>query len=201
MTTDPRTQAAARAEEQRIKDIVDRRIRETFKNGQPAGSYTSYLWDGMKIVGPGGGAGITVDAIYTMSTTNTVLGDTTPKRLNFNSQKHDPGCTVTTGSSWAFTAPATSTYLVMVNAPLSIGLGATWLVTDRADLTIQGAVNIAMCTWTGIELVGQPGNLLLSGFRGIPLDQGDVIYAQFVQDSGTNYNIDEAIASIVIAHV
>ena len=80
-----KVQRAASEEEQRITAIVDRRLRETFKNGLPSGRYSSYLWDGMKIVG-GGQGGIAIDAMYTMSATNTVLGDSTPKRLNFNSQ-------------------------------------------------------------------------------------------------------------------
>ena len=51
-----KVQRAASEEEQRITAIVDRRVRETFKNGLPAGTYASYLWDGMKIVGAGGGS-------------------------------------------------------------------------------------------------------------------------------------------------
>jgi hypothetical protein len=53
--TEPRNTARQNAsgEEKRIRDIVQREMRETLKNGMPAGTYSSYLWDGWKIVGGG----------------------------------------------------------------------------------------------------------------------------------------------------
>lgn len=142
-----------------------------------------------------------IDAIYTMSTTNTVLGDSTPKRLNFNHQEHDPLGQVTTGASWAFTAQAAGVYLFLVNAPLSIGGGVDWLAADRADLSLQGDVNEVVCTWVGVGIAAEPGQLRLDGLRPVVLDVGDVVYAQIVQDCGTDRNVDEAIAAMVIAHV
>lgn len=61
MTTE---RTLSRAEEQRIDDKVRRGIREYFKNGLPAGTYSSYMWDGTKIVGgeaATGGSGLTLD--------------------------------------------------------------------------------------------------------------------------------------------
>ncbi len=142
-----------------------------------------------------------VDAIYTMSTTNTVLGDTTPKRLNFNHQIHDPLSQVTTGASWAFTAAAAGAYIVLVSAPLSIADGTPWVTADRADLTIQGDVSGTVATWTGIGVTAQPGELRLDGVTAFALAAGDVIYTQMQQDCGTDRDVDDAIAIIVIGHV
>jgi hypothetical protein len=199
MSDSNRVARSASDEEQRVKAITDRALRETFKNRMPAGAYTGFLWDGMKIVGAAAG-GVQVDAVYTMTTTNTVLGDATPKRLNFNHQEHDPKGQVTTGASWAFTAASAGMYLVWVSAPLSISL-TNWVAADRADLTIQGAVSKSLCTWVGIPVTAEPSNILLSGWRGFALAQGDVIYAQVVQDSGTDFDIDEALATIIVGHV
>lgn len=202
--TDPRNiaQQNAAGEEKRIADIVDRRIRTFLKNGMPAGSYTSYLWDGMRIVGAGVGA-LAVDAVCGMNPTpsQTVLGDGTPYRVDFDDVIHDPLGQVTTGASWAFTAATAGIYLVFASAPLSIGGGIDWVDADRADLSVQGDVNETLCTWVGIGVSAQPANVLLNGFRGVSLAAGDVLYIRIIQDCGTDRDIDAAVANIIVGHV
>jgi len=188
------------ADERRISAIVQREIRETFKTGLPGGRYGSFLWDGMKIVGASAG-GLTIDAVCTLSSSQTVLGDTTPYRVNFNTVVYDPLAQVTTGASWAFTAAAAGTYLVFASVPLNIAGGVDWVTADRADLTIQGTVSRTLATWTGIGVVASPADLTLEGFRGVTLAATNTLYIRVVQDCGTDRTIDTAIANIIIAHV
>jgi hypothetical protein len=201
--TDPNTRArrSASEEEQRITAIVKREIRETFKNGLPSGTYSSYMWDGMKIVG-GGAGGIVIDAICTIGalSTQTVLGDTTPYRVDFTHKVHDPLNQVTTGASWAFTAAAAGTYFVLAEVVLNIAV-VDWITDDRADMTLQGDVSDDLATWVGIGIIAEPSPLPLIGFRGFALDAGDEIYIRIQQDCGTDRTITTALSSIVIAHV
>lgn len=192
---------SASEEEQRIRDIVKREIRETFKNGLPSGRYSSYLWDGIKIVG--GGAGFALDAICTMSAipAQTVLGDATPYRVDFDDVLHDPLSQVTTGASWAFTAAATGTYIVFACAPLDIGDSTDWVTADRVDMTLEGAVSEVLQTWVGIAVEARPAPIPLRGFYAAALDAADVIYVRLVQDCGTDRDIESAEAVIVIGHV
>lgn len=200
--TDPRNQAqrTAAEDEQRIRDIVAREIRSTFKNGQPAGAYTGYLWDGMKIVGAASGA-FAIDAICNAGgSVQTVLGDTTPYRVNFGSVVYDPRSQVTTGASWAFTARVAGTYFLLTDVALNIA-SVDWLTGDRADLSIQGAWSEDIATWLGIGITAEPAPLVLRGMRGFPLNAGDAIYIQAQQDCGTNRTITSALSSIIIGHV
>lgn len=152
----------------------------------------------LRYVAPG--TALILDAACGMSTTNTVLGDATPKRLNFNAVTHDPRSQVTTGASWAFTAAAPGLYLVLVTAPLNVAT-VDWVAGDRADLTLQGDVSATLATWTGMGIVAEPSDLPLLGFAAVTLAAGDVIYAQIAQNSGTDRTVDEAVAQLIVAHV
>jgi hypothetical protein len=143
-----------------------------------------------------------IDAICSMGiTTQTVLGDSTPYRVNFSTKVHDPLNQVTTGASWAFTAVAAAAYFVLAEVAIDIADSVDWLAADRADMTIQGAVAKDLATWVGIGVEARPSPLVLSGFRGFSLAAGDAIYIRVVQDCGTDRDIDTALSSIIIGHV
>lgn len=96
----------SRAEEQRIDDKIQRGIREYLKNGMPPGTYGSYQWDGYRIVGGGAGGGLIARA---HCSSDVALNPGTI-RVDFDFVDYDPQSTITTGASWAFTAPADGWY-------------------------------------------------------------------------------------------
>lgn len=199
--TDPRltTQQTAREEEKRIGAIVDRKLRETFKNGMPAGLYNSYLWDGMKIVGSGGG-GTSILAICRKTSAQDAV-NSTPTRINYNSVTYDPLSTITTGSSWAFTAPTTGYYVFHAQLSLKVS-SSDWAADRLAEFECISTFAASLLDDVkGVVVAAgasNDGRLWLRGSLGGDMAAGDDAYVRVTQNKGADMAINLASCSLII---
>lgn len=116
----------AKLQETRTQEMIDATLRDYLKTGPPAGHYSSFVWDGRRIVGAGaGGASAPFLCKYGINTAPAAIASGTTARINFDYQWSDPDPYVTTGASWAFAPTAAGWYEFVVNLKLQIAANPT----------------------------------------------------------------------------
>ena len=130
-----------------------------------------------------------VVARYTSSSGQTLTADL-DTRINFATQEYDPDNTVTTGSSWIFTAPSAGKY--RVSAAIGFACAASTIGGahgNNVQIVIykNGTVYaiIAQATLATTSNV----NWRPSGSTTVPLSANDTLYVAVHQDCGSNQNL------------
>lgn len=118
--------------------------------------------------------------------------------VNFDTQVFDSNNAVTTGASWAFTAPTTGLYNFNVSVRFGSGLCGGGGTSDQLTLLANGGTVVA-------DLDLTPGSsfaFTLHGSTNIRLTANEFVSAQIIQNSGGTCEINTGIAtSISIARI
>lgn len=190
----------AREQQASVDAAVARGIREYFKNGLPSGTYSSFQWDGTRIVGAGAGGFAELLAVARATASQTALGDGTPLRVDFNTVVYDPHAAITTGASWLFAVPGDGGIVrVEARVPLTLGSNA-WGETDIAQLLSVGPATRTLAYLNGVAYNsgGIGGYLPLDGWHYQEMSAGDDFYVEVQQDSGNDLSINTADSVIMI---
>jgi hypothetical protein len=128
---------------------------------------------------------VPVVARYTRDTTQSIPNNTTTI-VDFATQVDDPWAAVTTGASWAFTAPVAGYY--QVNAHVLFG-SATWTpVTELVQLSIYKN-GTQYNTLDRDDTMGSTNTPSVGGGDVVHLAKGDTLDIRAYQNSGGAVNI------------
>ncbi len=182
---------------EQIRAIVQEELRG--KTGVAAGGpYGSFTVNDQGLITWAGVGGSIIAACRKTSAQDAV--DSTLTRVNFNSIIYDPHSTITTGSSWVFTAPADGYYTFF--AQLSLKVSIDWTDDRLAELALNSPfISSIFQDWKGLPVtagVGTDGRLWLKGWVMGPMSASDTAYVTVIQDSGADYAINLASCQLII---